>query len=160
MTSPMLRGLVLFLALASFLAPAAHAQVLYAGFGGGPTPVLGKGSGNRNWSGMVGYQGRGALGARLSGVETAHRLWLSAELTYRLSPAGRPVRVYVMAGPGYVLDLSEDEALVTAGAGLRVQAHRLLFFFGEMRLHTVFGSPLGGRPKTIAPITLGIGIGR
>ena len=92
-------------------------------------------------------------------METAQRLWLSAELTYRLNPVGRPVRIYALAGPGYVLDLSEADALLTAGAGLRVQAHRHLFFFGEMRLHTVLGSPRNG-PGTIAPITLGIGIGR
>ena len=159
MTSPTLRRWLLGLALASGITPSAQAQAVYAGFGGGPTPVPGEGGGNRNWSGMLGYQGRGAFGARLSGVETASRLWLSAELTYQLSPVGRPVRVYALAGPGYVADFSEGDPLLTAGAGVRVQAHRLLFFFGEARLHTILGSLRDG-PRTIAPITVGIGIGR
>jgi hypothetical protein len=159
MTSLTVRTLLLLLALALFIAPSASAQVLYAGFGGGPTPVLGEGTGNRNWSGMVGYQGSGPFGARLSGVETASRLWMSAELTYQLTSLERPVRVYALAGPGYVLDFSEDDALLTAGAGVRVQAHRVVFLFGESRLHTILGSP-GDNPRTIAPFTVGIGIGR
>jgi hypothetical protein len=158
MRSTVFRPWLLFLGLAFSPTPSLSAQFLYAGFGGGPTPVLGEGSGNRNWSGMVGYQGRGALGARLSGVETASRLWLGAELTFQLNPGEGTLRPYALLGPGYVLDFSEDDVLFTAGAGLRAQAHRLLFFFGEVRLHTILGSPSGG-PSTILPITLGVGAG-
>jgi hypothetical protein len=159
MRSIVLRTWLLFLGLAFYPTPSVSAQALYAGFGVGPTPVLGEGGGNRNWSGMMGYQGRGAFGARLSGVETAERLWLSAELTYQLNPEVRTLRAYALFGPGYVLDFNEDDVLFTAGAGLRVQAHRLLFFFGEVRLHTILGSPRES-PSTILPITMGLGVGR
>jgi hypothetical protein len=159
MRSTVLRPGLLLLGLAFSTTRSLNAQFLYAGFGGGPTPVSAEGWGNRNWSGMVGYQGRGALGARLSGVETASRLWLTAELTYQLTPAVRTLRPYALFGPGYVLDFSEDDVLVSAGAGLRVQAHRLLFFFGEARLHTILGSPSDG-PNTILPVTVGLGVGR
>ena len=50
---------LLFLGLAFLPMPAVSAQSLYAGFGGGPTPVLGEGRGNRNWSGIIGYQACG-----------------------------------------------------------------------------------------------------
>ncbi|MEO6057791.1 MAG: hypothetical protein ABIQ49_13230, partial [Gemmatimonadales bacterium] len=72
----------------------AEAQTVYAGAGVGPTPVLDGGGGNRNLFGMVGYQGPGAVGGRLSGAETASRLWLSAELVYRPGSAARAIRPY------------------------------------------------------------------
>ena len=159
MRSTVLRPWLVLLGLAFFPASSLSAQFLYAGFGGGPTPVSAEGWRNRNWSGMLGFQGRGPLGARLSGVETASRLWLGAELTVQLSPGVRTVRPYALFGPGYVVDFSDDDVLLTAGTGLRVQAHRLLFFFGEVKVQTILGSPSDG-PDTILPITVGLGLGR
>ena len=159
MSSTVLRGWLLLFGFALPATRAASAQALYAGLGVGPTPVLGEGSGNRNWSGMVGYQARGAFGARLSGAETAERLWLSADLTYRLNLRERALRPYALLGLGYVLDLNEGDALFTAGIGLRAQLHRLVFLYSEVRLHAIVGSPEKS-PSTILPITLGLGVGR
>jgi hypothetical protein len=135
------------------------AQALYAAAGVGPTPVLEGRSGNRNWFGTVGYQGRGALGARLSGSETASRLWLAADLVYQPGAALRALRPYALVGAGMVLDLSETDPLLTAGAGFRAQLQRLIFVFAEVRLYTIPGSPTAG-PRTILPITVGLGLGK
>lgn len=159
MLTTVLRGWIPLVGLIFYPAQVATPQTFYAGAGVGPTPVLGDGSGNRNWFGMVGYRGRGAFGARLSGAETAERLWLSADLCYRLNPRERALRPYALLGTGLVLDLNEADALFTAGAGLRAQLHRLLFAFGEVRLQAIPGSPADG-PSTILPITLGLGLGR
>lgn len=159
MSSTVLRSWLLLSGFALTATRAAGAQVLYAGFGVGPTPVLGEGSGNRNWSGMVGYQARGAFGARLSGAETAERLWLSADLTYQPHLRERALRPYALLGFGYVLDLNDHDGLFTAGVGLRAQLHRLAFLFSEVRLNAIVGSPVTG-PSTILPITLGLGVGR
>jgi hypothetical protein len=159
MSSTVFRGCLLLIGLVIGLPRAANAQTFHAGVGVGRTLVLGEGHGNRNWFGMMGYQGGGAFGGRLSGAETASRLWLSADLIYQLNPRERALRPYVLLGPGYVVDLNENDALVTAGAGLRAQLHRLLFVFGEVRLQTIVGSPQAG-PSTIVPITVGLGVGR
>ena len=159
MSSTVLRGWLLLFGLTLPATRAASAQTLYAGLGVGPTPVLGEGTGNRNWSGMAGYQDRGAFGLRLSGAETAERVWLSADLTYRLSHGERQSRPYALLGIGYVVDFNEEDALVTAGIGLRAQLHRLVFLFSEVRLHAIVGSPEQG-PSNILPITVGLGIGR
>jgi hypothetical protein len=139
------------------LAPA-DAQSLYAGAGVGPTPVLEGAGGNRNWFGMVGYQGPHAFGGRLSGTETASRLWLSADVTYQPGPPARAVRPYGVLGAGIALDLNERDAILTTGVGLRVRLRRLLFVFAEARLQAIPGSPQSG-PRAIVPITVGIGVG-
>jgi hypothetical protein len=154
-----LRGGALLFGLLLYTARTASAQVLYAGLGVGPTAVLGEGEGNRNWFGMVGYQSRGHLGGRLSGAETAERLWLSGDLTYQVQVGEHALRPYALLGVGYVLDFSEDDALITAGAGLRFQLSGLLFVFGEVKLHDIIGTP-SADPETILPITLGLGVGR
>ncbi len=159
MSLTVLRRGALLVGLLLHTARPASAQVLYAGLGVGPTAVLGEGQGNRNWFGMVGYQSRGHLGGRLSGVETAGRLWLSGDLTYQVQVGEDALRPYALLGLGYVVDFSEDDALVTAGAGLRFQLSGLLFVFGEVKLHDIIGTP-SGNPGTILPITLGLGVGR
>lgn len=136
----------------------AGAQVLYAGIGVGPTAVPGGGDGNRNWAGMVGYQSASAFGVRLSGAETASRLWLSGDLTYQVHLEERALRPYGLLGIGHVLDLNEGDALVTVGAGLRAQVTRLLFVFGEVKLHRILGTP-SVSPRTILPLTFGLGVG-
>ena len=152
-----MRRAILLCVLLSAARPAG-AQVVYAGFGVGPTAVPGEGRGNRNWAGMAGYQSRIAFGARLSGAETASRLWLSGDLTYQVHSGERALRPYALLGLGYVLDLNEDDALVTAGAGLRAQVSRLLFVFGEVKVHRVLGTP-AVNPRTVLPVTLGLGVG-
>lgn len=137
---------------------------LYGGAGIGYTAVLDSGrgnrQGNRNWFGMVGLESEGPLGGRLEGAETMSRLWLSAELTFRLSPRGRPVRPYAAIGGGFVLDMSEVDPLLTAGAGLRVQVGRLIFLFTEARLQWVPSMPVtSSEPELILPLTAGLGIG-
>jgi hypothetical protein len=139
------------------LAPAA-AQTLYAGAGVGPTPVLEGAGGNRNWFGMVGYQGPQAFGGRLSGAETASRLWLSADLTYQPGRPTRVVRPYGVLGVGMALDLNETDAIFTTGAGLRIRLRRLMFVFVEARLQAIPGSPQSG-PSAIVPLTFGLGVG-
>jgi hypothetical protein len=79
------------------LAPAT-AQTLYAGAGVGPTPVLEGAGGNRNWFGMVGYRDRHALGGRLSGAETASRLWLLRAQLRRLIFVFVEARLQVIPG--------------------------------------------------------------
>jgi hypothetical protein len=159
MTAITFRGWPIILGVLLCVTRTLSAQTLHAGFGVGPTPVVGGGHGNRNWTGIAGYQSRGAFGVRASGSETAQRLWLSADLTYRLHTRSTAVRPYALAGLGYVLDLGENDPLVTAGTGLRVQLGRLLFAFGEVKLHRILGTPASG-PRSILPLTLGIGIGR
>lgn len=137
----------------------AAAQVLYAGAGVGPTPVLDGRSGNRNWFGMIGYQGPRALGGRLSGSETVSRLWLSADLTYQPGAPVRVLRPYAFVGGGVVLDLSDTDPLLTVGAGLRARLERLIFMFVDVRLHAIPGSTNSG-PSAILPITFGLGLGK
>ena len=152
-------AIVLFILAFGLMPVRATAQALYTAAGLGPTPVLEGRSGNRNWFGMVGYQGAGTLGGRLSGSETLSRLWLSADLTVQPGARWRPVRPYLLVGAGVVLDLSESDPLLSAGAGMRGQLTRLVFGFLEVRLHAIPGSATTG-PSTILPITLGIGLGR
>ena len=156
------RGLGLVLvAVALTCAPAAAlgAQVMYAAGGVGPTPVLEGRSGNRNVFGTVGYQGRGSLGGRVSGVETVSRLWLTADLTFQPAGTQRVWRPYALVGAGVVIDFSETDPVIAAGAGLRAQLQRSVFAFAEVRLHSVIGSPASG-PHRILPITFGLGLGR
>jgi hypothetical protein len=56
------------------------------------------------------------------------------------------------------MDLSEADALLTAGAGFRAQLQPLVFLFAEARLQAIPGSPVAG-PRTILPITVGVGVG-
>lgn len=138
--------------------------VLYAGAGIGYTAVLdhGRGSreGNRNWFGVAGLESRGPVGGRLAGAETMSRLWLSADLTYRLNSRGRQLRPYAVMGGGFVLDLSELDPLLTLGIGLRAQIRPLLFLFTEARLQWVPSMPATSTdPKLILPLTAGVGIG-
>ena len=146
---------------------AAAQTTLYAGGGIGPSAVLdgGRGNreGNRNWFGVVGVESGGSVGARLEGAETVGRLWLSGDLTYRLTPRDRPVRPYAVAGGGLVLDLGVDsgvDPIVTLGAGLRVSVRRLAFLFTEARLQWVPSmSSTSGEARLILPVTVGLGIG-
>lgn len=133
-------------------------QSAYVAGGVGPTPVLDRGSGNRNWFGVAGYPGKRGIGFRVSGAETVGRLWLSAELT--LQPATpRVVRPYGLLGGGVVVDFDESDPIVTLGGGLRVQFHRLVFLFGEARLQTVIPTVSDRLHESILPISIGIGIG-
>lgn len=156
----------LALALGGWAAAAAQ-TTLYAGAGIGYTAVLdgglGNRQGNRNWFGMVGLESGGPVGGRLEGAETTSRLWLSADLTYRLSARDRPLRPYAVIGGGLVGDLavgSGVDPLLTIGMGLRVQARRLLFLFTEARLQWVPSMPAtSGEAELILPFTAGLGIG-
>ena len=143
---------------------AAAQTTLYAGAGLGYTAVLdgGRGNrqGNRNWFGTVGLESGGPVGGRLEGAETLSRLWLSAELTYRMTARDRRLRPYTVIGGGFVLDLSELDPLLTLGAGLRVQVRRQVFLFTEARLQWVPGLPTtSGKAELILPLTAGLGIG-
>lgn len=157
MISIVLRGLI-FLGLVFARVETLNGQSFSAGFGVGPTLVLDESRGNRNWTGVLGYQGRGPFGVRVSGAETAERLWLSADLTYRFTVGAGAMRPYALVGLGYVLDLAEDDPLVTAGAGLRAQIHRVAFLFAEARLQRIVGIPDEG-PATLLPLTFGLGVG-
>ena len=153
------RLVLLALVLAGLPTSALGAQMAYAALGVGPTPVLDGASGNRNWFGMAGFQGRGPVGGRVSGAETASRLWLSVDVVYQPGPALRPLRPYALVGAGMAFDLSETDPVLTAGAGVRAQAGPLVFLFAEVRMQTIAGSPTSG-PGTILPITFGLGVGR
>jgi hypothetical protein len=153
------RLVLLLLVLAGLPTSALGAQMAYAALGVGPTPVLDGASGNRNWSGMAGFQGRGPVGGRVSGAETASRLWLSVDVVYQPGRALRPVRPYALAGAGMAVDFGETDPVLTAGAGVRAQVQPLLFLFAEVRVQTIPGSPSSG-PDTILPITFGLGVGR
>jgi hypothetical protein len=135
------------------------AQTAYAALGVGPTPVLDGGSGNRNWFGTAGFQGRGSIGGRVSATETASRLWLSADIVYQPGSALRPVRPYALAGVGMAVDFGDTDPVLTAGAGVRARLQSLLFLFAEARVQTIPGSPASG-PDAILPITIGLGLGR
>ena len=135
---------------------AAAAQSAYLAGGGGPTPVLDEGEGSRNWFGMVGYPGPRGIGFRIAGTDAVSRFWLGADLT--LQPANpRPVRPYALLGIGMAIDFNETDPVFTAGGGIRVQVQRLIFLFGETRLHLSAGAD--SDPSGILPITLGLGIG-
>ena len=136
----------------------ADAQSLYAGAGVGPTPALDGAGGNRNWFGMVGYQGAHAVGGRLSGTETASRLWLSADLVYQPGSAARAIRPYGLLGAGIALDFNDADATLMTGVGLRAHMERLIFVFVEARLQAIPGTPESG-PRAILPITFGLGLG-
>ena len=153
------RLVLLALVLAGLPPTALRAQMAYAALGVGPTPVLDGASGNRNWFGMAGFQGRGPVGGRVSGAETVSRLWLGVDLVYQPARALRPVRPYALVGAGMAIDFSETDPVLTAGAGVRAQLQPLVFLFAEVRMQTIVGSPTSG-PDTILPITLGLGLGR
>lgn len=134
------------------------AQGVYAGAGVGPTFVPGEYPDGRHWFGMLAYQSPRGLGFRLSASETVHRIWGSADVTYRFGAIRHAVRPYVVAGAGSVVDFSERDPLVTAGAGLRIRLTQVLSIFGELRVHAALG--LAGRePDTILPVTIGTAIG-
>jgi hypothetical protein len=150
----------LALGVASWAEAAAQTTTLYSGGGLGYTAVLDGGRGNRNWFGMVGLESGSPVGGRLEGAETMSRLWMSAELVYRLSARDRKLRPYAVLGGGFVADLSDVDPLLTLGAGLRVQVRRLVFLFTEARLQWVPGIPAArGEPELILPLTAGVGIG-
>ncbi|HEX6435189.1 MAG TPA: hypothetical protein VFZ87_13150 [Gemmatimonadales bacterium] len=160
------RGAVRFtlaLGLGHWVSAAAQ-TTLYAEAGFGYTAVLDEGSGNRggnrNWQGIVGLESRGPVGGRLEAAETMSRLWLSADLTYRLTPRDRALRPYAVMGGGLVLDTSEVDPLLTLGAGLRAQLSRLIFLFTEARLQWVPSMPAtSGEAQLILPLTAGLGVG-
>jgi hypothetical protein len=134
----------------------AAAQSAYLAGGGGPTPVLDEGQGTRNWFGMVGYPGSKGIGFRIAGTDAVSRFWLGADLT--LQPATpRLVRPYALVGIGMAIDFGETDPVFTAGGGIRLQLQRLIFLFGEARLHTAAGAD--SDPGEILPITIGLGIG-
>ena len=135
------------------------AQSMYAAAGLGQTPVLESRSGNRNWFGTIGYQGREAMGGRISGVETVSRLWLTADVTYQPAKAPSVWRPYALLGAGVAVDFSETDPVLGAGAGLRAQLQRSIFAFAEARFLTVVGSTASG-PRRIRPITVGLGLGK
>ena len=143
---------------------AAAQTTLYAGAGFGYTAVLDGGSGNRegnrNWQGMVGLESGDPVGARLEVAETMSRLWLSADLTYRLTSRDRALRPYAVLGGGLVLDMSDVDPLLTLGSGLRVQLSRAIFLFTEARLQWVPSMPAtSGEAQLILPLTAGLGVG-
>jgi hypothetical protein len=145
-------------------AAAAAQTTLYAGAGIGYTAVLdgGRGNrpGNRDWFGIDGLESGGPVGGRLEVAETISRLWLSADLIYRLSARDRTLRPYAVIGGGFVLDLSEVDPLLTLGAGLRVQVRPLIFLFTEARLQWVPSMPApSAEAELILPLTAGLGIG-
>jgi hypothetical protein len=154
---------VLALGLSAWTTAAAQ-TVLHAGAGAGYTGVVDEGrgsrSGNRNWFGMVGVETKGPVGFRLEGAETMSRLWMSADLTYRLGAHERPIRPYSFIGAGFVLDWSKTDPLLTLGAGLRIQASRLVFLFTEARLQWVPSmQATATAPELVLPLTAGLGIG-
>jgi hypothetical protein len=133
------------------------AQSAYLAGGGGPTPVLDEGEGTRNWFGMVGYPGPRGIGFRIAGTDAVSRFWLGADLTLQ-PPAARLIRPYALVGIGMAIDFGDTDPVFTAGGGIRVQLQRLVFLFGEARLHSAAGADVGN-PSGILPITLGLGIG-
>lgn len=153
------RLMLLALVLAGLPTSDLRAQMAYAALGLGPTPVLDGASGNRNWFGMTGFQGRGPVGGRVSGAETVSRLWLSVDVVYQPARPPRTVRPYALAGAGMAIDFGETDPVLTAGAGVRAQVQSLVFLFLEVRMQTIPGSPTSG-PDTILPITFGLGVGR
>jgi hypothetical protein len=153
------RLVLLALVLAGLPTSDLRAQMAYAALGLGPTPVLDGASGNRNWFGMTGFQGRGPVGGRVSGAETVSRLWLSVDVVYQPGSALRPVRPYALAGVGMAVDFGDTDPVLTAGAGVRARLQSLLFLFAEARVQTIAGSPASG-PDAILPITIGLGLGR
>ena len=105
---------------------------------------------------MVGYPGPRGIGFRIAGTDAVSRFWLDADLT--LQPATpRLVRPYALLGLGVAIDFGETDPVLTAGGGIRVQLQRLIFLFGEARLHTAAGAD--SDPSDILPITIGLGIG-
>jgi hypothetical protein len=154
----MLRRARWVLAAVVLAAPDLSAQAVYAGAGAGPTFVPGEYPDGRNWFGMLGYQSPRGLGFRLSGSETVHRLWLSGDVTYRFGAVRHTVRPYAFGGAGFVIDVSEHDPLLTAGAGLRIRLTSVLSAFAELRAHAGLG--LAGRePDTILPFSIGTAIG-
>ena len=156
MRGPRLAAVVLFTIITTSWGTAAAAQSAYLAGGGGPTPVLDDGAGSPNWFGMVGYPGPHGIGFRVAGTDAVSRFWLGADLT--LQPATpRFIRPYALVGLGMAIDFDETDPVLTAGGGIRVQVHRLIFLFGEARMHTA-GSEAKD-PGGILPITFGLGIG-
>jgi hypothetical protein len=157
MRGPCLAAVVLLTIITSPCWKAAAAQSAYLAGGGGPTPVLDEGEGTRNWFGMVGYPGPRGIGFRIAGTDAVSRFWLGADLT--LQPAApRLVRPYALLGIGLAIDFNDTDPVLTAGGGIRVQLQRLIFLFGEARLHSAAGADVGN-PSGILPITFGLGIG-
>jgi hypothetical protein len=136
----------------------AEGQTVYAGAGVGPTPVLDGRDGNRNWFGVAGYRSGHAFGGRLSGAETASRLWLSAEAVYHPGKPERVVRPYGLLGVGVAIDFNDTDPILTTGVGARARLSRLFFAFAETRLLAIPGSAESG-PRVLAPITFGLGLG-
>ena len=153
---PRLVAVVLLALITGACWKTAAAQSAYLAGGGGPTPVLDEGEGTRNWFGMVGYSGPRGIGFRIAGTDAVSRFWLGADLT--IQPATpRVVRPYALAGIGMTIDVNATDPVFTAGGRIRVQVQRLIFLFGETRVHMAGGADAD--PGAILPITIGLGIG-
>jgi hypothetical protein len=85
------------------------------------------------------------------------RFWLGADLTVQPAPPSL-VRPYALLGIGMAIDFGDTDLVLTAGGGIRVQLQRLIFLFGEARVHTAAGADVGN-PSGILPITFGWEIG-
>ena len=84
------------------------------------------------------------------------RFWLGADLTLQPSTARR-IRPYALVGIGMAIDFGDTDPVFTAGGGIRLQLQRLVFLFGETRVHWAAGAERN--PSDILPITFGLGIG-
>lgn len=134
-------------------------QGVYAGAGVGPTFAPGEYPDGRNWFGVLGYQSPEGVGFRLSASDAVHRLWASGDITYRFGTVRHTLRPYVLAGAGSVIDFSESDPHVTAGAGVRLRLTSVLAAFLEVRLHPALGGA-GREPDKILPLTIGTAVGR
>ena len=70
----------------------------------------------------------------------------------------RLIRPYALVGIGMAIDFGDTDPVFTAGGGIRLQLQRLIFLFGEARVHSAAGADVGN-PSGILPITFGLGIG-
>ena len=135
----------------------AVSQAVYFGIGAGPTFIPNQPSGSKatygGVSGFLGLEWPSPIGFRLQGTETYGFFWLDAELTYRLASRTSTVVPYGFAGAGLRIDLSESDAIVTGGVGLRAKLARPLSVFGDGRVHYAF-SPTS--PRTVLLLTFGI----
>jgi hypothetical protein len=104
----------------------------------------------------LGYSGPRGLGFRIAGTDAVSRFWLGADVTFQPATP-RLVRPYALLGIGMAIDSNATDPMLTAGGGIRVQVQRLIFLFGETRVHMAGGTDAD--PGRILPITFGLGIG-
>lgn len=130
----------------------AHAQQFHVGGGAGYS-VAADGLDDRSFTGFVGFETDGRVGARIEGMDTISLVFLTGNITFTLGALDRTVQPYLIGGAGEAFDFDSADPTVNAGLGFRVQSRHFAIFSEARVVHLIDTA----RPQpTIFPLLGGI----